>query len=60
MCIHHKTRIKELEAEVARLTHSLKNAECATQLMKHLADRYEQNAKRATGELALLRAKEPA
>lgn len=60
MCIRQKNRIRALEAEVARLTHALKNEECAAQLMKHLADRYEQNAKRLTEELSNLRAKEPA
>lgn len=60
MCVHHKNRIKELEAEVARLTHALKNEECASQLMQHLANQSEQRAKRLAEELSLLHAQEPA
>jgi len=58
MCVHHKNRIKELEAEVARLTHALKNEKCASQLMQHLANQSEQKAKRLTEELSLFRAQE--
>lgn len=54
----NKGKVSGLEETVARLNHSLKNAECAAQLMKHLADRYAQNAKRLTEELSLLRAQE--
>lgn len=58
MCIHHENRIEELETEVARLTHALKNAECAAELQKHLADQYAQKAKRLAEELSLARAQE--
>jgi len=60
MCIHHEKRIKELEAEVARLTHDLKNEKCASQLMQHLANQSERKIRRLTEELSLLRAQEPA
>ena len=56
----NKEKVAELEETIARLSHDLKNAECAAQLMKHLADRYELNAKRLTEELSLLRAQEVA
>lgn len=49
-------KIRELEAAVSKLTHNLKNAECAAEIMKHLADEYERKAKKLAKELAAIRA----
>lgn len=54
----HEERVMELEATIARLDHALKNEKCASQLMQHLADQSELEAKRLTKELSLLRAQE--
>lgn len=52
--------ISELEEAISRLHHDLKNAECAAELQKHLADQYALKAKRLTEELSLFHAQEPA
>lgn len=55
MCAHHEERIKELEATVKRLTHDLRNAECAAQLMEEVANRHKQTTLRLTAELSVIR-----
>lgn len=56
----NKVKVKELEETIHQLNHAIKNADCAAQLMKHLADRYEMKAKNLAEELSQIREQEPA
>lgn len=60
MCIEHDDEIYRLKVEIDRLVHALKNEQCASKLMKHLADQYQAKTKLLTKELSLLRVREPA
>ena len=56
----HKEKVIKLEEKIAQLNYAVKNEKCASQLMKHLADRYQMKAVRLSEEIALLRVREPA